>query len=361
MAHAEGEKRFGVVSGFLGAGKTTLMIALSQEFAARGLRTAVISNDLGGKDLADCHYTGACGCAASELTGECICYQTENLVERLRRVLETEGRDIAFSDIPGFGVGALDHVYHKLDRDYPGQFRLVPFLTVTDKRCLDYLTEPEEGCPEIRYIYEAQLLEAEAIVVNKLDLLTPEEKAAAASLLRERWPDTPVFFLSARTGEGVPALAGYLLSHDSPRKVVDLGYGGAAFQAAMGRMCQYVRQFYVEVCCHTFDGNAFLRELGEAIREGVSAAGGATPHLKLFAMAQDGDWGKVSLVDTALPDTDRALKAPVTDLSVILNTSAVCRAAAMGRAVDAALRSTAARYKLTVADYRTECFDIAGG
>ena len=67
MAHAEGEKRFGVVSGFLGAGKTTLMIALSQEFAARGLRTAVISNDLGGKDLADCHYTGACGCAASEL------------------------------------------------------------------------------------------------------------------------------------------------------------------------------------------------------------------------------------------------------------------------------------------------------
>ena len=361
MAHAEGEKRFGVVSGFLGAGKTTLMIALSQEFAARGLRTAVISNDLGGKDLADCHYTGACGCAASELTGECICYQTEKLVERLRRVLEAEGRDIAFSDIPGFGVGALDHVYRGLDREYPGQFRLVPFLAVTDKRCLRHLTDPEDSCPELRYIYETQLLEAEAIVVNKLDLLTPEEQQWAAELLASRWPDTPVFFLSARTGEGVPALADYLLCHDSPRKAADLGYGGAAFQAAMGKMCQYVRQFYVEVCCHTFDGNAFLRDLGETIREKVCLAGGSTPHLKLFAMAQDGDWGKFSLVDTAPPEADRCLGAQVTDLSVILNTSAACRAETMGRAVDAALRTAAERYKLTVADYRTECFDIAGG
>jgi hypothetical protein len=30
------------------------------------------------------------------------------------------------SDIPGFGVGALEHVYHGMEHDYPAAFEFAP-------------------------------------------------------------------------------------------------------------------------------------------------------------------------------------------------------------------------------------------
>ena len=77
-------KKFAVISGFLGSGKTSTMMALTQDIAD----TAMISNDLGGNGLADNKLAQLRQCNASELTGECICYQTENLVERLNSLFD---------------------------------------------------------------------------------------------------------------------------------------------------------------------------------------------------------------------------------------------------------------------------------
>ena len=101
---------FLIFSGFLGSGRADMMITLSKELEARGLPAATISNDLGARGFVDTYYSKACGCDATELSGACICYQTENLVDRLRRVLEVGAR-CAMSDIAHFD-GALEHVYH---------------------------------------------------------------------------------------------------------------------------------------------------------------------------------------------------------------------------------------------------------
>ena len=47
-----------VVGGFLGAGKTTLILAAARLLEQRGLRAAAILNDQG-DDLVDTHYAGA--------------------------------------------------------------------------------------------------------------------------------------------------------------------------------------------------------------------------------------------------------------------------------------------------------------
>jgi len=125
-------KKFMVVSGFLGAGKTTTMLALADHINTNRGKASVIVNDLGAKNLVDAKYSQFCGCQVTELTGQCICYQTENLVDRLRRLLDYEHNDLVMSDIPGCGVGALEHVYHKLDREYPGEFELAPFTVIAD-------------------------------------------------------------------------------------------------------------------------------------------------------------------------------------------------------------------------------------
>lgn len=143
----EDEKRLSCIQRLLGSGKTSMMITLLKELEARGLPAATISNDLGARGFVDTYYSKACGCDATELSGACICYQTENLVDRLRRVLESEGHAVAMSDIPGFGVGALEHVYHKLNERYPNEFTLLPFTAVTDLRCVRQLQTGTANIP----------------------------------------------------------------------------------------------------------------------------------------------------------------------------------------------------------------------
>ena len=126
--------KFAVFSGFLGSGKTTTMMALTKYFTVHHGKAAMISNDLGQQSLADNKLANLAGCNASELTGECICYQTENLVERLDNLFDQDGCELVISDIPGFGVGALEHVYHTLHKKYPGRFRLAPFTVLVCRK-----------------------------------------------------------------------------------------------------------------------------------------------------------------------------------------------------------------------------------
>ena len=63
-----------VVSGFLGAGKTTSMIAMARVINAKYGTAAIIANDLGAKNLVDADYTRTTDVKISEITGDCICY-----------------------------------------------------------------------------------------------------------------------------------------------------------------------------------------------------------------------------------------------------------------------------------------------
>ena len=138
------KNKFMVVSGFLGAGKTTSMIAFAEYLNKHGKKASIIANDLGAKNLVDSSFTSTTDCSVTEITGDCICYQTENLVDKLRRLRDVDNAQITMSDIPGCGVGALDHVYHKLNKEYPGEFDLAPFIVITDPERLKMIMPQKE-------------------------------------------------------------------------------------------------------------------------------------------------------------------------------------------------------------------------
>ena len=77
--------RFMVVSGFLGAGKTTTMIALAEYMDRNIGKTAIIANDLGA-NLVDTSLTQTSGCTVAEIGNDCICYQMDNTVDQIRRL-----------------------------------------------------------------------------------------------------------------------------------------------------------------------------------------------------------------------------------------------------------------------------------
>ena len=327
-------RKFMVMSGFLGSGKTTTMMALTDHLTRTGRKTAMISNDLGRKGLADYCYSKAAGVKAEEISGSCICYVTENLVERLRRLYTDDGCQLIMSDIPGFGVGALDHVYYKLRDIYPDECRLAPFTVITEGASLRRLMEADAGADaagvdaagekesplpdELKVLIRSQLLESDLIVLNKVDLYTEQEREAYLNLIRSICPDTPVIQVSAATGEGIPELADYLYTHETGFPEPEFGFTDEEFDAAFDKLSMYNCQYYAEVCCDDFDANDYLSDLAYRISNGLKEKGCDIPHLKLFAQREDGAYSKVDLlgVDKEVIITHR-MEGRCVDLPVV--------------------------------------------
>ena len=355
-------KKFMVVSGFLGAGKTTSMLALEDYINENYGKASVIANDLGAKNLVDAKYSEACGCNITELTGECICYQTENLVDRLRRLMDYEHNDLVMSDIPGCGVGALDHVYHKLDTEYHGEFELAPFTVIADPERLRTIM-PEQADinlpEEMKYLFTAQLQEADVVALNKIDLLTDSEIDTYIKFLEDVCPGAEIFAISAKDKTNINALADYIMAHDAGLKKVDIGYGGPDFIAAEQKLSWYNRQFYVKICCGSFDGNAFLGDLVEAIREKLLWQNRNVPHLKIFADGGDGTACKISLIGVDYEmQFDSKLGQPCVDLPVIINARASCESQLLTEIMDEALEEVTLKYNLDTIVFFTECFGM---
>ena len=354
--------KYVVLGGYLGAGKTTGMIAFAEALRARGKQAAILVNDLGTKHLVDGSTTEAAGCCYDEVTGDCICYQTAELVDKLRLFRDSSGAEIIFSDIPGCGIGALDHVYHRLAKNYPGEFTLCPFTAVADPERLRALM-PEHAelhlPAEMGFLFDAQLKEAELILLNKVDTLTPERRDECLDFLRGRYPQAVVLPMSARTGEGVDAVVDYLLSAESALPNPDIGYGSRAFAAAEKRLCWYDRKCYVRRRdCSPLDADAFAADLFEAIRARLAEAERNVPHLKLFARGSDG-FLKASLLGIDYPvEYDHRFTGPQKELRIVLNARAACESEVLDFLMDAALREVCQKHELLLRVFFTECFGM---
>lgn len=353
-------KKFGVFSGFLGSGKTTTMMALTRYFSDHHGKAAMISNDLGGDGLADNRFANLSGCNASELTGTCICYQTENLVARLNQLFDKENCQLVLSDIPGFGVGALDHVYHTLQEQFPEAFQLAPFTVLCEPQTVHMLRKGEAG--DLTYILKSQLAEADIIALNKCDLLESREKEMLLSFLGNTYPQASLVGISARTGEGLDTLSQLLISQEASLRRPDLGYGGAEFQAAMGQFSEYNLQYYAIVCCETFDGTAYLRDLAQVIQSRIQKASSDIPHLKLLAWEPEGDYGKADVLGVQRPvEITKEFYSPCQELAVILNASALCNHDTLNEILTECVQSVSEQFRLSIVIYKKECFSAMGG
>ena len=350
-------KKFAVFSGFLGSGKTTAMMALTQYYSDHYGRAAMISNDLGkGVNLADQRLAQLSGCNASEITDECICFCHDVLCERLDRCY-AEGCELVISDIPGFGVGALEHVYHGLEEGFPGRYTLAPFTVLVEPRSVALLRSGSEG--DMAHILDAQLMEADLIVLNKRDLLAPALAEADRQWLSERYPEAEVLSISARTGEGLDALALTLREGEASLRHPAIDYEDRALQAEMGSLSEHYMQYHARVCCFDFDGNAYLMELAEGVQAEFAAAGYEIPHLKLLAWEPEGAFGKMDLLGTDRPiETSHRFSRPCTEVAVILNANAACPVQLLDEIITDTVNDVSRRYQLDLMIFKKTCIGL---
>ena len=346
-------KKFAVFSGFLGSGKTTTMMALTKYYTTRHGKAAMISNDLGhGVELADDRFARLSGCNASQITDDCICYVNEQLADRLNAYYE-DGFKLVVSDIPGFGVGALEHVYHGLTEKFPGQFELAPFTVLVEPKTVDLLRNGQGGDQE--YLYNTQLVEADLIVLNKCDLLDAAGREADIAWLKDNYPEASVIAISAKEGEGLEEISQALTKGHASMRRPDIGYGGAAFRHAMGKISEFYIQYRAVVCCNDFDGNAYLLDMARKVQAEIKATAYLIPHLKLLAWEPEGDFARVDLIGTEREiEISHRFERPCTDIAALLNASAACPADMLEKIVVNAVNTVSEKFQLELTVFKKE-------
>jgi G3E family GTPase len=220
--------RLVLVGGFLGAGKTTTLLRLAQRFTSQQKRVAIITNDQA-EDLVDTDTFRAAGLDAAEVAGGCFCCKFDDFVARADLLTNDVRPDVILAEPVGSCTDIVATVINPLRRIYPDRFSIARYPVIVDPvRALKVLgrTEPVGLSERITYIYRMQQQEADAVAINKIDLLTESDRQRVVELVKEQVGDRPILSFSARTGERFDALVEWLGADGTqqPHALRDIDY-----------------------------------------------------------------------------------------------------------------------------------------
>ena len=174
-----------IVSGFLGAGKTTLIKKLLAE-AFQGEKLVLIENEFGEISI-DGGFLKDSGVQISEMSSGCICCSlVGDFNKALKEVHEQFHPDRIL--IEPSGVGKLSDVIVAVEntvKDVP-DMKLNSFVTVADaSKVKVYMKNFGE-------FYNNQIESAGTIILSRTQKLSQEKLEAAVALLREKNPDAAI-------------------------------------------------------------------------------------------------------------------------------------------------------------------------
>lgn len=165
-----------IFSGFLGAGKTTLIKKLIAE-AYKGERLVLIENEFGEIGI-DGGFMQDAGIEVTEMNSGCICCSlVGDFSEALKKVLKEYGPDRIV--IEPSGVGKLSDVVRAVLPLESDSVRINSRTVVADAtKCRIYMKNFGE-------FYDNQIENAGAIILSRTSTIAPEKLDTALSLIRE--------------------------------------------------------------------------------------------------------------------------------------------------------------------------------
>ena len=272
MAEASNPVKVVLVTGYLGAGKTTLLNHILAN--DRGLRAAVIVNDIGAVNI-DADLIRESGAAAVEnvipLTNGCICCTlSDDLHEQLSTIADSG--DFEYIIIEASGICEPMPIAYTISEfcdqraaDGEAPLALDNIVTVVDcARMIDEfqggrgLVDGKHGEDDVESLLVEQLEFCTTVVLNKTDLVSPEQVAELRAIVRSLQKDAVI----VEAVEGDVPLSELL---DTGRFDFDDVYKSAAWLALMmdpddhgdPEMLEYGISTFVYARRQPFDLDAF--------------------------------------------------------------------------------------------------------
>ena len=336
-----------MVGGFLGAGKTTTLIRLGQHLNSSGKTVGLITNDQA-DNLVDTLNLRSQGFSVEEVAGACICRRFPSLIEAAEKLVANDGADVFLGEPIGSCTDIIGTVFIPMQGLHGDCFEVAPLTVLIDpSRARKVLAGEQRGgfTPKVAYIYHKQLEEADAIAVNKIDLLDEAAREEVLELVADRYPGKRLFAFSSATGEGLGSWIDYITTENKDQMqavalddqtrtdgVAELGWLNATCRLSAGS---------------PFDPNRFLTSLAGQLADLVSAQGGQIAHLKM-AIISGLDVGLLSVVDNnEVPELSRLIRNQLTEAELTINARAQTAPEVLSRASVAALADACTGQRIT--------------
>ena len=188
-----------IFSGFLGSGKTTLILALAKELAAHGRRTAFVVNEIGEVGV-DQQVMRDDGLEVYEITAGCICCTLGvDLVKTLGQLVDQQHPETVI--VEASGVATPDGVLDALSYYRGPAFAVTRSVGVLDPTRLEALIDV------MTPLIESQVAGVHELVITKTDVASPAEMRLARAVAGRLNPEALLRTVSAVDAEALAALA----------------------------------------------------------------------------------------------------------------------------------------------------------
>ena len=310
------------VAGFLGSGKTRLLLRAASLLASAGTRTALITNDQG-DDLVDTEWAAGRGGDVTGVQGGCFCCRFSDLVEAAEKLLAHEPQ-VIFAEPVGSCTDLAATVLRPLQSSYGLQLRVAALTVLIDP---ERAKEMHTAASDVAYLFQKQIEEADIVCLSKSDLYDGVQELPGISVRRH---------LSAKTGEGVAAWLDEVLGGTVPAasQALTIDYRRyARAEAALGWLnARVLVDLEAPLSPATLTG-PLIDELDEML----TAAGARIAHLKIFDGAPTGSIKIAVCRNGEDPDVEGDLTAsPAARHDLVLNLRAEADPELLRKIVEAA-------------------------
>ncbi|MEJ6578367.1 MAG: GTP-binding protein [Akkermansiaceae bacterium] len=337
--------RYIMIGGFLGAGKTTSIQAFARYISdCKKQKVGLITNDQGG-GLVDSAIGRSHQFPVEEISGGCFCCRFDSLVEAAQHLVDIPlqaAPDVFLAEPVGSCTDLVATVSVPLQQVYGESYVVAPLSVLVDPtRALRVLGLDDQGrkfSANVVYIYRKQLQEADHIVINKVDSVSPDQLQVLKNALEIEFPEARLFEVSAREGTGLEEWFECLLTEEmDSRRYLDIDYAKYGDgEALLGWLNATLR---IEAGDDEIDGNGLLKELAGLLRENLAGREVTIAHLKM-TLTPIGDPYEIAAInlvrDDAEPELSHHLLEPIEDGELLLNIRAECDASDLKRACESA-------------------------
>jgi G3E family GTPase len=185
------------ITGFLGSGKTTLVIELSKRLARDHKKVAIIVNEVGEVGV-DGSLMEAYGLQTKEITEGCICCAlSHTLMNTLQALSKGYQPDVVFIEPTGVALPSkIEKVIRTSLVEYEGKCSI----------CLVDAFRAERISKEAASFFTLQVKGANLIAISKIELVTQPELERVIGLVESVNPTARIVTISTKMNVGIEEL-----------------------------------------------------------------------------------------------------------------------------------------------------------
>lgn len=192
-----------LAGGFLGSGKTTAIQQAVQYLQQQNKKAGVITNDQGEQQV-DTQFIKGNNIPAEEVANSCFCCNYPALEKGIQTLKTNNQAEIIFAESVGSCTDLAATIINPLLQFNPGQYKIVLSVFADIRLLLMYLQNNQRlFFGDVTYIYQKQLEEADIIIVNKIDVVTAEQLAAAKPLIEATFANKKILYQNSLSADSI--------------------------------------------------------------------------------------------------------------------------------------------------------------